>query len=224
MIRASTALGAALMLLTTTGCPGSGPGPIGSQNDSGGPFADAGGWQIDFGNSGASSDSGGSPGKAGADSGSSSADAGTSKPTSSTPKCASGWRRRNNSCYYVDYGSKRTYSEAKGACTARKARVVVIETASEDAFVYGLMPSSSSAAWIALRRVGSTSRFAWEGSTATYRNWDSGEPNDEKGIEDCAVIWGPALTYPTRRAHWNDVPCNTVPRSVVICERATSVK
>lgn len=168
-----------------------------------------------------SSDGSGDGGDAGAvgaraDAGAPAADAGHVLP----PRCRTGERRYGNSCYWTDSRTLRTYDEASGLCVARAAHVVTIETSGEDRFVYGLVPSWSQAVWIGLIRVPGTKRFAWrDGSSAAYRNWDSGEPNNQHGIEDCALIWGPAIIYPSRRKHWNDAPCRAVPRETVVCER-----
>ncbi|KAK7493739.1 hypothetical protein BaRGS_00015068, partial [Batillaria attramentaria] len=42
-------------------------------------------------------------------------------------------------------------------------------------------------------------RWVWESDRTriTYSDWNSGEPNDSKGDEDCLLYW----------YHWNDVPC-----------------
>lgn len=227
--RAGAAVGALLALVCAAGCPGSvpDPSPLGGQaagsgdartGDPGLSFAD-----LSSPQSAPAPDLGGP--NAGADSGSpdAGAKASSSLPPSWKHPCSSGWRRLDKSCYYVDASGKRTYDEARRACAGRGAEVVEIDTPAEDAFVYRLLPPSSSAAWIGLRRVGTSGRFAWARGPATYRNWDAGEPNNQKGIENCVVLWGPALRHPSRRAHWNDVPCAAVPRSVVICERATTL-
>ena len=57
-------------------------------------------------------------------------------------------------------------------------------------------------AWIGLHRDSSNnSRWQWiDGSLAVYLNFDSNEPNNWKGTEDCVEM------RPSRK--WNDLNCN----------------
>ncbi len=61
----------------------------------------------------------------------------------------------------------------------------------------------------------SEGRWSWvSGSSSTYTNWASGEPNDSDGDEDCAIN---NHNYGTS---WNDIDCdNTYP---FICERVSA--
>ena len=41
-------------------------------------------------------------------------------------------------------------------------------------------------------------------SGSTYTNWESGEPNDHNGIEDCVHMYS---ELKSREYKWNDLPC-----------------
>lgn len=122
-------------------------------------------------------------------------------------------------CYWAPGIGKMSYASAKQLCTQTGGQVASIGTAAEDQFVYGLLPATSQAAWIGLRRSGAS--FSWEsGEPLAYTNWATGEPNNSAGTEDCVLIWGPALGNAALRTKWNDAPCDTPGRDSVICERA----
>lgn len=54
--------------------------------------------------------------------------------------------------------------------------------------------------------------FEYLGTTITYSNWDSQEPNDAQDNEDCGQFWFGG-TFP---GTWNDLPCTSqLPRYVV---------
>ena len=48
------------------------------------------------------------------------------------------------------------------------------------------------------------SRWLWvDRSRSTYTHWNSGEPNNSGGSEDCVHTLGRSHGY-----RWNDLPCN----------------
>jgi C-type mannose receptor len=128
---------------------------------------------------------------------------------------------RGNRCYamlspFVPVGQQL----AAQLCADRGATLVSIGTLAENAFLYGLLPSTAQAAWIGLVRTGPGKKdFVWaSGEPFAFASWAPGEPNNTGGLEDCVVLWGPALADPKLRGHWNDAPC-AFPRDLVLCER-----
>lgn len=113
------------------------------------------------------------------------------------------------------------YTAAKQVCKSRGAVVVSVESAAENTFIYNLIPRYSWAAFIGLRRNGTgLNDFVWEsGKKPTYTRWAKGEPNNDKGIESCVVLWAPDLPTASLRGYWNDAPCSDPGRDTVICER-----
>ena len=78
--------------------------------------------------------------------------------------CAANEQGFGGKCYRVVFTTNMTYSAAKSACAQNGASVVAIETQSEDAFVYSMLPAITTAAWIGLVRQGGS--FVWESSGA----------------------------------------------------------
>ena len=73
--------------------------------------------------------------------------------------------------------------------------LATLETAAEDQWVFSNMFGDAPALWIGLHRVGNA--FAWtSGSTASYRHWAEGEPNNWEGYEPAAEMWW--------TGEWND--------------------
>lgn len=146
-------------------------------------------------------------------------DSGTPPPPDSGSGCAGNEQGFSGKCYRVVVGVDMTYSAAKQACAQNGGAPVAIESANEDTFIYSMLPAVTQAAWIGLVRQGGG--FVWDstGTAPAYTNWASGEPNNSKGVENCVVVWGPALSTASLRSKWNDAPCDTTPRDTVVCER-----
>jgi hypothetical protein len=112
-----------------------------------------------------------------------------------------------------------TFDRARQACAYLGSEMVSIGSAAEDQVVFGLLTAQTRAAWIGLRRQQGV--FVWvDGSAVGYTHWAPGEPNNERGQEDCVLIWGPSIENNPLRSRWNDAPCAKPPRDAVVCERA----
>ena len=61
--------------------------------------------------------------------------------------------------------------------------------------------------WIG--RIGNSKSFKWNDNTAfNYQNWNTGEPNDNPGNEDCFELYSTPAQQ-SRHGKWNDYPCDT---------------
>ena len=70
---------------------------------------------------------------------------------------------------------------------------------------------STSGWWIGYNDVASEGSFVWSnGSSSTYTNWSSGQPDNGAGTEDCAHMQGGFGAY------WNDDQCWN--QAYYICE------
>ena len=105
----------------------------------------------------------------------------------------------------------KTWNEAESECEKSGAHLTSINSAEEHAFVTKLHdPTRVHITWIGGIRDGNS--FKWkDGSAFTYQNWNSGEPNDHGGIEDCMELY----SAPGQKQHdkWNDVSCDVNKRA-----------
>lgn len=145
------------------------------------------------------------------------------------PACDPGEGSFGRACYSApgfSNSNKMDYATALQVCAANGAEIASIHGEAENQFVYELLDKlpflGPSAAWIGLKRTGpGAADFSWEdGSALNFVHWAAGEPNDEEGREDCAVMWGPGLKgFPEFLGRWNDAPCAEPGRTTVVCKR-----
>lgn len=110
----------------------------------------------------------------------------------------------NNAVYYVL--DQATWTLAQRAAEERRANLVTINDASENAFVLNnvlFAPTINATGWIGLNDVETEGTFVWaSGDPATYRNWNTGEPSgSEFGNEDFVQM----LDTPGLEGLWNDI-------------------
>jgi hypothetical protein len=68
--------------------------------------------------------------------------------------------------------------------------------------------SDGGSSWIGLSDSAAEGSWVWvDGSSLTYANWNSGEPNGATDSEDCLEFIGPNHT---NYLLWNDAPCDLV--------------
>ncbi len=136
----------------------------------------------------------------------------SSRAICETFACPSGWvNAGGGKCLLYrttadTWYNQRTYCESKGGSLA------IIRSDAENTFVYNNRPSGSSTKFFfGLNDISTEGTFKWpDGSTTAYRNWDSGEPNNDDGGEDCVAFWGSDV--------WNDYKCSSGALNAV-CEK-----
>ena len=130
----------------------------------------------------------------------------------------------NNHVYFVI--SPQTWSNAQAEASSDGGHLAVIRNVQENNWIVAnvlvdFTPSggpnlSAMPLWIGLvdptQNDGSqhASDFVWvTGETNTYRNWQSGEPNNNGNIEYWGAInWHYAAGYSSTPGTWNDCPIN----------------
>ncbi|XP_051971923.1 CD209 antigen-like [Xyrauchen texanus] len=112
-----------------------------------------------------------------------------------------GWIYYQLSFYYLSSESK-SWNESRRYCTERGADLVIINNREEHDFVRKI--SNGEGIWIGLSDSDEEGTWKWVDSVKlTSGFWYNGEPNDNKGKEDC-VITGSWF----RSSGWADYPCN----------------
>ena len=108
------------------------------------------------------------------------------------------------SCY--KFFSKGTnWNTAKSACEALGAKLVVVNSRAENQAVGEKITGGQGSLIGLYRNPKDKSRWLWiDRSRPTYTQWDSGEPNNYGGREDCVHMRSKSSGY-----NWNDLACNT---------------
>lgn len=102
-----------------------------------------------------------------------------------------------NGKIYAVYDDVNSWNEAKEFCETRGGSLVAITTKAEQNYVTSLLKNSNvSQYWIGATR-GSGDTYSWvTGENFAYNNWNSGEPNNNNGTENCVVMF--------KNGKWND--------------------
>ena len=114
--------------------------------------------------------------------------------------CPKNWMHLQDSCYLISSG-KLNWNAAKSACEAKGSKLAMVKSQAEQ---QALAPKISQDTWIGLyRNPNDKSRWIWvDGRGASYTNWNTGEPNNSGGKEDCVHFLSPAHS-----SKWNDMAC-----------------
>ncbi|KAL6491170.1 hypothetical protein MHYP_G00015150 [Metynnis hypsauchen] len=104
--------------------------------------------------------------------------------------------------FYVVNESKN-WTEAQNYCRGNFTDLVTIENQEEMNALIAFLNGTAGLSWIGLRQDVQQKNASWiwsDGSNSTYRNWDTGEPNNPVG-DNCVQLW----KSPEYR--WNDAGC-----------------
>ena len=99
--------------------------------------------------------------------------------------------------------------DANNECKRLGGQLATIELLSVNQFFFrNYRQSQKLNVWIGLTKC--NSRWCHpDGSASAFRRWNSGEPNNVGGNENCVEMWN--------NGYWNDAPCATQ-RRPSICE------
>lgn len=113
---------------------------------------------------------------------------------------------------YMFFTAPMTRDAARSVCMTfgSTVRLASIQSVSESAVVTSLIGTSQAFLGGSDELVEGT--FVWDdGTPVQLTNWNTGEPNDAGGLEDCIEIIG------SLGGKWNDVPCTGL--YPFVCER-----
>ena len=119
--------------------------------------------------------------------------------------CDVGWSGFGNSCYKL-FDQAVQFTRATDLCQNETARLVEIQSQSENSFVTSLVTSVASA-WIGYNDITWEGHWTWinTGKGGNFSNWAPGNPNSSG---DCAKI---------EKTQWDDVPCSSL--QPFVCEK-----
>ncbi|KAM4889360.1 C-type lectin domain family 4 member G [Thomomys bottae] len=126
-------------------------------------------------------------------------------------QCPTSWVAFQGSCYYFSE-PKAAWEVAQKHCASQGAHLVVIRNLEELDFLN--KHTRGRGYWLGLRAVrhqGKVQGYKWlDGVSLTFSHWNTGEPNDSRGHEDCVMLLHTGL--------WNDAPC-TSEKDGWICQK-----
>ncbi|KAK2843593.1 hypothetical protein Q7C36_011808 [Tachysurus vachellii] len=128
-------------------------------------------------------------------------------------RCLPNWVLMNSTCFYfaVSVRTGKTWDASRDDCKQKGADLVVIDSKEKQEFIserlhqYQIRFSYRNGFWIGLKDDHTEGIWKWlNETTLTEGYWMDGEPNDDKALEDCAVVY--STTNPMKT--WNDLPCS----------------
>ena len=117
------------------------------------------------------------------------------------------------SCY--KFSSKGlSWNAAKSACEVLRSHLVVINSQAENQAVFQKITGNQGTMIGLYRNPKDKSRWLWvDGSRPTYTNWNTGEPNNSGGKEDCTHAFAKG-----GGSVWNDLRCDYQYNIPYVCE------
>jgi hypothetical protein len=108
---------------------------------------------------------------------------------------------------FIFFSLPRAWSDARSYCVGKGAVLATIASDTEQAAVIAAVPMGRY--WIGINDITNEGTFVWaDGSSATYRNFGSGNPSDTGGSEDCGEIINLVQNF-DYYGGWNDNSCTT---------------
>jgi len=118
---------------------------------------------------------------------------------------------------YQVYQKSCTWLEAKKLCEKYVGHLATVSDPAENEVVAGLAQDTGMELWIGAESYSNNSNFTWvDGTTWSYTNWNTGEPNNDSGVENCLHLLSTGF--------WNDAANSSQnPRGYIIEAAPTKV-
>ncbi|XP_056017435.1 CD209 antigen-like protein C [Ostrea edulis] len=119
-------------------------------------------------------------------------------------KCTKEWKKFGGNCYKL-LSKSQNQNSAKSACKSLNADLADITSESENVWIQKTFSELKGKVWIGATDKTKEGEWRWSssGKLLTFGAWYKGEPNNDRGIEDCAIA-----KIDKGKFLWNDVPCS----------------
>ena len=102
-------------------------------------------------------------------------------------------------CYSYFTHTGINWADARLQCVSQGYDIATITSSEDNTLLYNLK-TSGLFCWIGLNDINAEGTFVWaDGSSNSYRNWDSNQPDDNVGNQDCALM--------SVQGYWDDDYC-----------------
>ncbi|KAM3913288.1 pulmonary surfactant-associated protein D-like [Leptodactylus fuscus] len=110
---------------------------------------------------------------------------------------------------YVTKGAQGNYKDGKAECTNGRGQLATPQNALENKAVQEIAAQYKVFPFLGITDIDTEGTFRYpDGKTISYSNWAKGEPNNDKGVEDCVEMYFDG--------YWNDKNCDE--KRLIICE------
>ncbi|XP_037021657.2 pulmonary surfactant-associated protein D-like isoform X1 [Artibeus jamaicensis] len=111
--------------------------------------------------------------------------------------------------FFKTGGFEKSFQDAQQICRQAGGQLPSPRSAAENGALQQLVSAHNKAAFLSMTDSQTEGKFVYPtGESLVYSNWNSGEPNNSGGEEDCVEIYD--------NGKWNDKSCGE--RRLVICE------
>ncbi|CAB4017967.1 Hypothetical predicted protein [Paramuricea clavata] len=115
--------------------------------------------------------------------------------------CPCGWSKIEGNCYKF-FVSQDKWDNARSTCLGQGGDLA-LPTRQTNALISKFARNGGSRqTWVGIFRRYEKRFINVEGRDQVYTNWNSGEPNNSGGNENCVVMY-------TNTARWNDASCSS---------------
>ncbi|CAH1796584.1 unnamed protein product [Owenia fusiformis] len=121
--------------------------------------------------------------------------------------CAPGWIEFGSNCFEVNNeraNLRAPWYDARQNCVLKGGDLASFHSEDEFKYVFkmGILEQNLGSLWIGLNNRATGQGHVWsDGSSVAYTNWNTNEPNNHGGKENCAEVY-------SGNGLWNDNDCN----------------
>ncbi|XP_051560242.1 C-type lectin domain family 4 member E-like isoform X8 [Myxocyprinus asiaticus] len=109
--------------------------------------------------------------------------------------------KKKQVCFFIS-SEEKSWSDSRQYCRDHGGDLVIINTEEKQRYISSL---EKGRVWIGLSDIEKEGNMKWvDNSPLTKGFWDTNEPNDDQGNEDCVEV----LSSKSSLNNWNDFPCS----------------
>ncbi|XP_050994834.1 ladderlectin-like [Labeo rohita] len=121
-------------------------------------------------------------------------------------RCPSGWEKFETRCFKF-FNDSKTWAEAERQCIDLGGNLVSVHNQATHNFLKNFLKNANGIrrTWIGAYDATQENIWFWsDGSPFAYSNWQTGEPNNSGGAENCVEMGNSA------HQRWNDAHCSAL--------------
>ncbi|XP_067386173.1 pulmonary surfactant-associated protein D [Emydura macquarii macquarii] len=110
---------------------------------------------------------------------------------------------------FTTSGYEGSFNDLKKMCSEAGGQLASPQNAAENAAIHQIVVSHKKQVFLGITDIQTEGQFKYlNGQTLVYSNWQTGEPNNANGVEDCVEV--------SSTGKWNDKSCDE--KRLIVCE------